>query len=315
MTAETYETQMLVRLESAQLLPAALPTRMWTGEGSIILDVGNGNENWVGTSFAETQLTGVTNIEKTAEGVPKRLSVAVAVDRSRGDVVGSVVGADHGPLTATLYFLVREAAGASLPPLVTRRSDGAYLFTQTRKDDSFTEDNSFRYLGNNEFQFMLLSSHRDAVSDIAVAGNRIAISGAGLDADMELAYNGAWQASASPNPAGYDIWTFYTDGHGNIQELNSDGGITVQLSDPFKSQDWDFIKDSRGLPLVIRGRTGEMAFDNGVWAFEIENRVHDADRLLVDVWSDSIQLERYSGDRFFEFTADIEAGLDFAWPK
>ena len=63
------------------------------------------------------------------------------------------------------------------------------------------------------------------------------------------------------------------------------------------------------------GRTGEMTFGDGVWTFEVENRIHDADRLLTDIWSDSVQQANYSGDRFFEFAASIEAGLDFSWPN
>lgn len=76
---------------------------------------------------------------------------------------------------------------------------------------------------------------------------------------------------------------------------------------------WSVMSDGTD-PKVIRGRSAQSTVENGVWAFEVENRVHDADRLIVDIWSDAVQQGKHTGDRFFEFTASIEAGLDFDWP-
>ena len=125
----------------------------------------------------------------------------------------------------------------------------------------------------------------------------------------------SWAASASPDEAGFDVWTIRTDGHGNLDENTRDNGVALTLSDPFKDQDWDFVKDRTGAPLIIRGRTGRMNYKDGIWTFEIENRVHDAERLRVDLWSDAVQQADYSGDLFFEFAADIASGLDFSWPN
>ena len=318
MAAEAFDTQMLIKLESARILPAALPTRMWTGLGPILLDVGDGYGavQWNGTTFGDIETAGIVNIEKTADGVPKRLSVAVGVDDTRADARAAVTQADLGPLTATLLFVVRETAGPSLPPLSPARSNGSLIWRQVPKDANLDEENTFRYLGGDVFELLVRPFHREAISDIAVPGNRIGIippTGQSA-ADMEIFY-ASWAASAAPNLTGLDIWTIQTDGHGSIAEDTRDGGYELTLSDPFKDQDWRFVQDGNGAPLVIRGRTGEMAYDEGLWTFEIENRVHDADRLLVDVWSDAVQQARYSGDLFFEFTGEIEAGLDFSWPN
>ena len=80
------------------------------------------------------------------------------------------------------------------------------------------------------------------------------------------------------------------------------------------AETWTLMSDGVE-PRVIKGRSAQSTFDNGVWSFEVENRVHDADRLLVDIWSHSVQQARHSGDLFFEFTASIEEGLEFDWPQ
>ena len=53
MTTATYEGHTLIKLESPQILPTAFPTRLWTGAGPLLLDVGDGNgtANWVGTTL------------------------------------------------------------------------------------------------------------------------------------------------------------------------------------------------------------------------------------------------------------------------
>lgn len=79
------------------------------------------------------------------------------------------------------------------------------------------------------------------------------------------------------------------------------------------TETWTVMSDGTD-PKVIRGRSAQSTFKGGAWSFEIENRVHDADRLVVDIWSDAVQQGRHTGDRFFEFTASIEAGLDIDWP-
>ena len=80
------------------------------------------------------------------------------------------------------------------------------------------------------------------------------------------------------------------------------------------TEDWNFITDGT-TPRYIRGRSAQTTFENGMWAFEVENRNHDADRLLTDIWSDAVQQARYSGDKFFEFAASIEEGLEIDWPN
>ena len=92
-----------------------------------------------------------------------------------------------------------------------------------------------------------------------------------------------------------------------MTEDSRGNGFGLTLTDPAKDQDWSFIRDGEGRPLVVRGRTGEMEYKDGLWTFEIENRRHDADRVIVDIWSDGVQQSRYSGDLFFEFTGEIEA--------
>lgn len=77
---------------------------------------------------------------------------------------------------------------------------------------------------------------------------------------------------------------------------------------------WTLISDGTDAK-VVRGRSAQSTLENGLWQFEVENRVHDANRLIVDIWSDAVQQGRHAGDRFFEFTASIEEGLDIDWPR
>ena len=320
MAATAFDTQMLVKLESGRILPTALPTRMWTGPGPILLDVGDGYGavQWNGTSFGNLETAGVVNVEKTAEGIPKRLSVAVGVDDSLPEVRSAITRTDLGPLTATLLFVVRETAGPSLPPLTPVASSGANpnLFSKAGKDSDLSAENTFRLNGDGTFDIMVNRNHREAIADIAVEGNRLSISRGATAANVEILY-ASRRASAAPEPTGLDVWRVQTDGHGDIPEDGdlSARGYDLTFTDPAKSQDWRFVQDAAGAPLVIRGRTGRMIYDAGLWIFDVENRIHDADRLLVDVWSDGVQQSRYSGDLFFEFTGELEAGLDFSWPN
>ena len=313
MAAEAYEPQMLIKLESGRILPTALPTRMWTGPGPILLDIGDGagSVQWNGTSFGNTETETAVEIEKTAEGVPKRLSVSVGVDGERDDVRAAITGSDHGPLTTTLLFIVRETAGASLP-------QQQWSFDKLANADpeptlSVSSGNQMLYIGNDTFKITMFTDYREAFRNILVEGNRMELTGdaggvSGQTADAEIVY-----ASVETGTA-FDVWTITADGHGSFTEAST-GNTLLRAYDPPKDQDWSFITDAAGAPLVVRGRTGEMAYAKGMWTFEVENRVHDADRLLVDIWSDAVQQGAYSGDRFFEFAASIEAGLDISWPN
>ena len=312
MTAEAFDAQTLIKLESGRILPAGLPTRMWTGPGPILLDIGDGNGSvqWNGASFGNIETDGAVNVEKTAGGVPKRLAIAVGVDGSRGDAQAAIVGTDLGPLTATLLFVVRETAGASLPLY-----DPGAVSQKANADPEpeLTSVNQVLYAGNDTFKIALPAADRERVGDIAVEGNRLTFSNPdqGTSADVRIVYASAVTGAA------FDVWTVFADGHGSLTEGGGSSGLTatLQIIDPPKSQDWSFVTDSDGAPLVVRGRTGEMAYNEGLWIFEIEARVHDADRLIVDVWSNATQQARYSGDLFFEFTGELEGGLDISWPN
>ena len=311
MTTAAFDAQMLIKLESGRILPTALPTRMWTGAGPILLDIGDGagSVQWNGASFGNIETDGAVNVEKTAEGIPRRLAVAVGVDDRRPEIRAAVTGADLGPLSATLLFIVRETAGASLPPV----SLDGYAKVANADPEPTLAANQILYVGNDTFRFSALPSDRERIGGVAVEGNRFqaqAAPGVAEAADARIVY-----ASVATGTA-LDVWTILADGHGTYTEASAGGtNIVVQLLDPVKDQDWSFIADANGAPLVVRGRTGEMAYSGGLWTFEIETRVHDADRLLLDVWSNATQQARYSGDLFFEFTGEIESGLDFSWPN
>ena len=191
--AEThlYDFEVLFHLEPT-LATLPLPTRWWTGRGTLRLDAGDGNgeQSWLGGSFGDTQVLGVSAMEAVADGIPQRMGITIGLDETRDDIQHAVSGRDLGPVAAAIYFAYREA--------------------------------------------------------------------------------------------GTDAW-----------------GILSAGTEP----------------KVIKGRSSQSTLENGVWAFEIENRVHDADRLLVDVWSDAAHRARNLGDRFFEFAASIEEGLDIDWPQ
>ena len=307
MSVEGYEWHQLVKLESAQILPTALPRTLWDGVGSLLLDVGDGHgtRNWVGATFGEIQMGHPTNVQRTAEGIPRRLTVAVAIDESRADIQGAVLGTDHGPLTATIYAIVREKAGASLP----QYQFGAFQIPNRDPEPTLTLPQSgtrqFLFIGSNTFKFALPVGDREQLRDLLVEGNQI---------DYETTTPLTIFYASVATGTDLDIWTVTVDDSYNFAE-DSDLAFNLRFFDPPKSQDWQFVQDREGNALVVRGRTGQMNYGNGIWSFEIENRVHDADRLLVDIWSDSVQQANYSGDRFFEFTASIEAGLDFSWPN
>ena len=314
MAVEAFDTQMLVKLESGRILPPAFPTRLWTGEGPILLDIGDGYSTvpWIGTTFGNMETEGVVNVEKTAGGIPKRLSVAFGIDDRRGDVRVAITRTDLGVLAATLYFVVRETAGQSL-------EQEHWSFTKVANADpeptlSISNGLEMLYTGNNTFKIGMWPSEREDFRDILVEGNSIELTGdVGAGTEGMTADVGVLFATVETGTA-FDVWTVTTDGHGSFTEAAA-GNTLARFYDPFKDQDWNFVQDRNGLPLVIRGRTGEMAYNAGLWTFDIENRVHDADRLISDVWADSVQRSKYTGDLFFEFTGELEAGLDFSWPN
>ena len=306
MASHAYDIQMLIKLESGSILPGALPTRIWTGPGPIDLDIGDGSGSvrWTGTSFANTETQGIVNLEKTSEGFPKRLTVAIAVDGSRDDIRSAVVGADHGPLTTTLIFLARPTAGESLP----QYQFGAIQIPNRDPEPTLSLPGSgvrdFIFIGNNTFRFALPVGDREAVRDLLIEGNEIRY---GSRSSMTVVY--ATVASGTT----FDVWTVQVEDSDRFGEDN-DFAYNFRFVDPPKDQDWSFIVDDAGAPLVIRGRTGEMSYARGLWSFDINNRIHDADRQVVDIWSDSIQQSKYPGDTFFQRCQSIEAGLDFSWP-
>ena len=94
------------------------------------------------------------------------------------------------------------------------------------------------------------------------------------------------------------------------------GPVAVSIYFGFRetgASQWTLLSDGAA-PKTVKGRSAQSTFENGVWSFEVESRTHDADRLVVDIWSHSVHSAKHSGDDFFEFAADIEAGLDFDWP-
>ena len=314
MASESYDLQMLIKLESGVILPTALPTRIWTGPGPIDLDIGDGygQVRWVGTTFASTETQGVVNIEKTSEGVAKRLSVAVAVDGDREDVRAAIVGADHGPLTTTLLFIAREAAGASLPMQQRSYIKKANADPEPALSIPSIDGPQMLYVGADTFKISEYTDRREEIRNMLVEGNKAKFTGdggttVGQTADVEIVY-----ASVQTGTS-FDVWTIQTDGHGSFTEASA-GNVLVDFTDPFKDQSWSYVADSAGAPLVVRGRTGEMSYAEGMWTFDINNRVHDADRQTVDIWSDATQQSKYPGDTFFQRCASIEAGLDFDWP-
>ena len=201
MSSESFDTQMLIKLESPNILPTAFPTRMWTGAGPILLDVGDGagSVQWTGTTFGNIETAKVADFEKAAEGTPKRITIGIAVDETRSDIRAAIIGRDSGPLTATLYFIVREEAGPSLPPLSIARTSGNINWRQRPKDQNLDEENAFKYLGNDTFDLMVRPFHRKSITEIAVPGNRLKIdnTSTGKGADMEILY-AYWRSSSSP---------------------------------------------------------------------------------------------------------------------
>lgn len=189
---DQYDFATLFLLEPVRQPTPPLPTRWWSWRGTLQMDVGDGNgtQSWLGSSFGDTEVMGVSSIEATADGIPARMGIRVGVDETRDDIRHAITGRDLGPVATTLFFGYREAG---------------------------TED-----------------------------------------------------------------WSLLTDG-----------------------------TEAR----VIKGRSAASTIKNGVWAFDVENRVHDADRLIVDIWSDAVQQSKHPGDLFFSFTASIEEGLDFDWPN
>lgn len=191
-STDLYDFEVLFRLEPTRQPTPPLPTRWWTGHGTLRLDVGDGSgeADWLGGSFGDTQVLGVSSMDASADGIPQRIGMTIALDETRDDIRHAVSGRDLGPIATSIYFAYREA--------------------------------------------------------------------------------------------GTEGWSVVSDGTD---------------------------------PKVIRGRSAQSTIDNGVWAFEVENRVHDADRLIVDIWSDAVHSGKFAGDRFFEFAASIEAGLDIDWPR
>ena len=187
-----YDAATLFLFEPVQQPTPPLPTRWWTGHGTLQFDLGDGNgaQSWLGSSFGDTQVMGVSAIQATADGVPQRMSISIGIDETRDDIRHGVSGRDLGPVATTLYFLYRET--------------------------------------------------------------------------------------------GVEAWTLMSDGTD---------------------------------PKIFKGRSAQSTFKDGVWSFEVEGRVHDADRLLVDIWSASVHQSKHAGDRFFEFAASIESGLEFDWPR
>lgn len=187
-----YDFATLFLLEPVQQPTPPLPTRWWSWVGTLQMDVGDGNgsQSWLGSAFGDTQVMGVSSMEATADGIPARMGIRVAIDETRDDIRHALTERDMGPVATTLFFATR--------------------------------------------------------------------------------------------PAGSDDWSLLTDG-----------------------------TEAR----VIKGRSAASTIKNGVWSFDVENRVHDADRLVVDIWSDTVQRAKYGGDRGFEFTASIEDGVDFDWPN
>lgn len=186
-----YDMATLFLFEPVRQPTPPLPTRWWSGHGTLQLDVGDGDglQSWLGSSFGDQQVMGVSAISAVADGVPQRMSITIGIDETRDDLRHGVTARDLGPVATTLYFAFRET--------------------------------------------------------------------------------------------GTETWTLVSDGTD---------------------------------PKVIKGRSAQSTFDKGVWSFEVESRVHDADRLVVDIWSDSVQQARHAGDKGFEFVASIEEGLDFDWP-
>lgn len=186
-----YDLETLFLLEPAQQATPPLPTRWWSGVGTLQFDAGDGNgdRDWLGSQFGDTQVMGVSAISATADGIPQRMGITIGIDSTRDDIRHSVTAVDLGPVAVTMYFVYRET--------------------------------------------------------------------------------------------GAEAWTLMHDGTE---------------------------------PRVIKGRSAQSTFVKGVWSFEVENRVHDADRLVVDVWSDSVHQAKHPGDKGMEFVASIEEGLDFDWP-
>ena len=95
------------------------------------------------------------------------------------------------------------------------------------------------------------------------------------------------------------------------------GPVAITIFFVYREADvdaWTLMSDGTEAR-VIKGRSAQATFENGVWSFEVENRVHDANRLIVDVWSDAAHRAKNTGDAFFEFASSIEAGLEFDWPN
>lgn len=187
-----YDVETLFVLEPTIQPTPPLPTRWWTGRGTLQFDAGDGagTQSWIGSSFGDTQVSGVSAVEATADGVPQRMSISIALDETRDDIKHSATSRDLGPVAVTILFVYRET--------------------------------------------------------------------------------------------GTEAWSLMSDG-----------------------------ADAK----TIKGRSAQSTFEAGMWAFEIERRVHDADRLAVDVWSDAVQRTKHTGDRFFEFAASVEEGLQFDWPS
>ena len=187
-----YDAEVLFHLDPVQQPDPPLPTRWWTGRGTLQIDAGDGAglRSWTGGSFGNQQVLGVSAIEASADGIPTRMSISIALDETQDNTRHAATAQDLGPVATSLYFVYRET--------------------------------------------------------------------------------------------GTETWNVLSDGTD---------------------------------PKTVRGRSAQSTFNDGVWSFEVENRVHDADRTIVDIWSDAVQQGKHAGDRFFEFTASIEAGLDFDWPQ
>ena len=135
-TLTQVDFEYVVHLSVVRQGSTPLPTRWWTGPGTLRLDVGDGDgvQSWRGTRWNDQEMMDVGGLGTDVEGVAQRVTISIRESDATNTLIRALNERDLGPIGVKVYKIYR-ATGAEtwtrLPDVVRGRTSRANFVDRT----------------------------------------------------------------------------------------------------------------------------------------------------------------------------------------